>query len=663
MKSLAVKYRPKDFNEVSGQSYTVDILEHQIENNLIKQGYLFSGPSGCGKSLVNGTPILTTKGWIPIQNAKVGTNVFSDDGIPYPTRGVYDQGLRDCYRFTFDNGENIIASDEHIWKVSLPKVFNYYRLLTSDQMYLLYKKHSNDNNKLFYNIKNSNAIQFTEKSYHINPELMGFFLRYVNIRNNHFIIILKNPDDIKIKQLLENYGIIIAHSGKMNIRGRRGFIFDVIEDKNNYFYDFTTQNINNYAHNSLSIPQDYLFGSIQQRIDLLKYFIVPAKKGNIFVFDTAHKSLATSLAQLVNSLGCKAKVFNNSDSDNLFRVQMFFSYHIAALLGYRLKGTSKKLTHRIINIEKLSKQYHCTCIETSAPSKMFITQGYIPTHNTTVARIFANKLHNTEIIELDAASNNSVDDIRGLIKEAGFQSIKGGYKVFIIDECHSLSNQAWQSLLKTLEEPPQKCIFIFCTTESHKVPITIQNRLQAFRFTRMTTHQIVERLKHISEQEKIKIDNSVLHYIAKISRGGMRDAIAYLEKCISIDVELTIDNVLGILSMTDYHTMLTLIDKEVEFNNKLYIIDDEYKKGTDLRYLINQMVLFILDLIKYQATNDFNMTDIPNTYFEDITNFLSINECLELSDLLSKYIKLQQLIAYETHPKPIIESFLVENYL
>lgn len=142
-------------------------------------------------------------------------------------------------------------------------------------------------------------------------------------------------------------------------------------------------------------------------------------------------------------------------------------------------------------------------IETNTIKHGYLFCGGAGTGKTTSARIFASMINNGcgTPIELDAASNNSVEDIRRLTEDAQTQSIDSEYKVFVIDECHSLSNQAWQAMLKTLEEPPAKAIFIFCTTNPEKIPQTILSRVQRYNFQRISHEGIVNRLKYIIEEE------------------------------------------------------------------------------------------------------------------------------------------------------------------
>ena len=299
-------------------------------------------------------------------------------------------------------------------------------------------------------------------------------------------------------------------------------------------------------------------------------------------------------------------------------------------------------------------------IETNTIKHGYLFCGGAGTGKTTSARIFANMINKGAgtPIELDAASNNSVEDIRRLTEDAQTQSIDSEYKVFVIDECHSLSNQAWQAMLKTLEEPPAKAIFIFCTTNPEKIPQTILSRVQRYNFQRISQEGIVQRLLYILRCEGAIASTHLVEaveYIAKIADGGMRDAITLMDKCLSFSSDLTVENVIKALGVADYNTMFDLNNAFFE-NDKpklIKIVSDVYSSGMDLKLFIKNYFEFLLDLNVYCLTKDLAMTKIPDVWVDEMKSYGS-HEWSVSNNLLTYITDLQSSIKWEQNPKAVI---------
>lgn len=286
---------------------------------------------------------------------------------------------------------------------------------------------------------------------------------------------------------------------------------------------------------------------------------------------------------------------------------------------------------------------------------------------TTCARIFANEINNGNgsPIELDAASNNSVDDVREIIQQAKTASLDSEYKVFILDEVHALSNSAWQAMLKVLEEPPVKSIFILCTTDPQKIPKTILSRVQRYNFQKISQQAIFDRLACVVSEENVGGDTKeecaiveeALLYIAKQAQGGMRDALTMLDKCLAYSTDLTVENVVKALGLASYEVMTKLLCAydNGEVDEMLTVINDVYMSGYDLKQFIKSFTNFVLDLNKYKlgATN---YVDCPIS--EEI-KFVFDNFDREEIDLLSSLIKLQTEIKWDTNPLARVEAWCI----
>lgn len=287
--------------------------------------------------------------------------------------------------------------------------------------------------------------------------------------------------------------------------------------------------------------------------------------------------------------------------------------------------------------------------------------GGAGTGKTTCARIFANEINHGEghPVEMDAASNNGVDDVRNIIDQAQIQALDSEYKVFIIDECHSLSNTAWQAMLKLIEEPPEKAIFIFCTTDPQKIPSTIISRIQRYDFQRISQQGIADRLCYVltleaKETPDIEAGVSAIDYLAKQAQGGMRDALTMLDKCLSYSHNLTVENIVTALGVADYDMMFSLREKIKSGDNGgvVEIIEKLYMSGIDLKQFMRQFQDFILDILKFSYTGSYEFVKIPLTYKIKDVSVVDYK-------LLTKLVEVNANIRWETDPKYRVEAELL----
>lgn len=292
--------------------------------------------------------------------------------------------------------------------------------------------------------------------------------------------------------------------------------------------------------------------------------------------------------------------------------------------------------------------------------------GAAGTGKTTCARIFANEINHGEgvPIEMDAASHNGVDDVREIAKMAQTKAIDAEYKVFILDEAHMFSQGAWAAMLKLIEEPPAKCVFILCTTDYWKIPKTIQSRCQRYQFQRISTKGIVDRLVDIIGYEGIQDwEDEAIEFIARKSDGCMREAIVTLEKCLAYKDDLTIENVIEALGLADYDVFMNLTLNILGKNDEKIIssLEDVYSSGTDMKQFVKDYLHFILDVNKWMIIGSYDHIQLPHT--KDMEEFLSdVSEDYEiddLNDLLKLLMELDTVIKYDGSPLYTIEAKLL----
>ena len=216
------------------------------------------------------------------------------------------------------------------------------------------------------------------------------------------------------------------------------------------------------------------------------------------------------------------------------------------------------------------------------------------------------------VIEIDAASNNGVDNIREIVDEVSYSPAEGKYKVYIIDEVHMLSTGAFNALLKTLEEPPSYVIFILGTTEVHKLPITILSRCQRYDFKRISIDTITDRMRDLIVEEDVQVEEKALRYIAKSADGSMRDALSLLDQCIAFHLgkELTYDKVLDVLGAVDMEVFSRLLRNVLERDvlGCMQLLEEIVMQGRELTQFVNDFTWYLRNLMLVQASD--NLEDV-----------------------------------------------------
>ena len=334
--------------------------------------------------------------------------------------------------------------------------------------------------------------------------------------------------------------------------------------------------------------------------------------------------------------------------------------------------------YRPQTIEQIVGQEHikkalANAIEMNRISHAYLFTGPRGTGKTSTARIFAKSLNcekgptinpcnecencrnitnsiPIDVIEIDAASNRSVNDADEIIQKVALAPVQSRYKIYIIDEVHMLTNQAFNALLKTLEEPPKNVIFILATTEVHKVLDTIKSRCQRFDFKRITTDDIAKHLRYISDKEEINITDDALRYIAQNSAGGMRDSIALLDQLSvlnSTTEAISVDDINRLLGRLSFQSLTSLFEAiaSSKQNEALDILNSIYNQGNEPSQILSNLLEYFRNSLILKSVGNSDVTGVVQLNEEQIKTLqakvqpLEVHQIISLIDKCAAYIK------------------------
>ena len=713
--SLANKYRPVNFSDVSEQESIRVILENQIKTNNIKHAYLFCGGAGTGKAQPLDSDIMTIRGYKKMKDISVGDKLIDGLGNQTIVTGIYPQGFKPIYKITFSDRTSTLCSDEHIWKVG--KYSNYKGQVIWQNMTvkeLLQNGLKKANNKGWKYRIPVPQINCWEDNITIDPYLLGYLIGDGDLGSSKSIKVSIYENDIfeKINNILKLMGYKLHLCNSANNLKKDYNIVQLNFEYSNQFKDNTgfvkyIQELNLRCKSiEKHIPQKYLFSSVECRQKLLQGLFDAdgyIDQANNYIFTTSSPQLSKDFAFLVRSLGGTDTVIEKPSTykkdgksiicenhfDHVIKFENDFQFCSSNKHMNKIKLKQNGPQRRIVNIEYVGEQ-QCQCIMVDSEDHTYMTNDLIVTHNTTTARIIANMINEgkSKPIELDCASHNGVDDMREILEECHTRPLIGKYKIFLMDECHMLTVQAWNSLLKVLEEPPSYVIFLFCTTDPQKIIQTILSRVQRFNFSRISTEGIIKRLKYIISQENkdyfndtsvspeefnerqkasaqgavyINYEEEAVEYLARLAKGGMRDAITSLEKCLDYSTNLTLENVHKVMSGgVDEETLLKMMRLILDKNAKasLLCFNEIYMSGIDTSLFLKLYIEYLENCIKFIITQQPNivpLSEISLSWLRENSRFLD-----DMRNQLMSTLKIKTDYLSEDL-KIIIESWIVQE--
>lgn len=677
---LYTTYRSHTFDDVVEQENVVRVLQNQIQTNTIRNSYLFVGPSGTGKTTIGRILARTVnKGEGGLTEMDAASNNGVEDVRRIIDKANY-QALDAEYKiFIVDecfHKDTLISTDKGYKKISEIKVGDYVENLCGLGRVNNTFKNKVDISRLCIVTINGKATLTTVDELYFTEE--GW------VEAQH----LRNGEKVYSKEYMHKLwkSVLLVHRKEMLLKGmcKDQISKKCYEEK----IDEELQNLWKGIPDYYKFFSSDLFKGMRSIIEKSKFGIIKdertiAENERFLEENIRTNEIKESNEQPRNNR--KNEEYSEGEWESLFYSERW-KWELYKTSVNSLEDVEPEIRIRVSNTneneQRLGVSYQLQSRPRMERDKVGDRGGWcFPQIERSFAAgykedgIFEEyRVDSVEIYkrgyndELFSSYISDTDSREGFTYLYDLE-VEGHNSYFandiLVHNCHMLSISAWNAFLKTLEEPPAKAIFIFCTTDPQKIPATILNRVQRFDLTRISYNGVFNRLKYIVSKENEKgrgivISDEVLDYIAKLANGGMRDAISMLDKCLSLKTELTLKDAVNILGSVDYDVLLDLFFSmyNCKESEVIKIIDDLYNNGRDLKLFIRQYTNFLADICKYKLFGNFDYVSIPKLYESQLERAKNSDGEI-LKHLLDKVNELNSKIKYESVVLPVVETELL----